>query len=86
MTIRDEQVAEIIGDEVERLGERLRAELLERMFKLRTPTFSLTPKGELFIDGHLVGDVRPMFKEVLGEVMAEQLAAARAGGNDDSGR
>jgi hypothetical protein len=50
----------------------LRGDLLEKLLQLRAPDYQLTPKGELYCDGKRVGDVRPVFRDVVAEVLADQ--------------
>lgn len=68
-TSRDE-LATLIADVVAEHFERLRGDLLEKMLRLRTPEFRLTPMGELFIDGQLAGDVRPVFQKAVADALA----------------
>lgn len=81
-----ELVADVIAEQIEHVRTELRAEMLERMLALRTPNFSLTPMGELFIDGQRVGDVRPVFERVVVAALtsAGHLKPKEAGDGDDS--
>lgn len=74
-------VADVIAEQVERVRTELRAEMLEKMLALRTPTFALTPMGELYIDGQRVGDVRPLFQRVVEEAL-KSASTAEAGDDD----
>lgn len=76
-------VAELIADEADRIEAKLRADMMEKIFGLRAPTWSLTPKGELFVDGRQVGDVRHVFKSVLAEIMDERLGTPKRESTDD---
>jgi hypothetical protein len=83
---RDElsaMVADVVGDHFENLRTELRGlvdqhvadmrgDLLEKLLQLRSPTYALTPQGELYCDGKKVGDVRPVFRDVVAEVLAQQ--------------
>jgi hypothetical protein len=86
-------VADVVGDhfdslrgELARLVEasvvqrtaELRGDLLEKLLQLRTPDYQLTPKGELYCDGKRVGDVRPVFRDVVAEVLAAQVKPKEA--------
>lgn len=64
MTTREE-MATLVADVVAEHFERLRADVFAKMLDLRTPHFALTAKGELYCDGALVGDVRPVFQSAV---------------------
>jgi hypothetical protein len=66
-TIRDD-----LHRHVDEHVERLRSALYEKLLELRSPNFQLTPKGELYCDGKRVGDVRPVFREVVDECLSSQ--------------
>jgi hypothetical protein len=76
-----EEIAELVADVVVEHFERLRADVFETMIRLRTPTFSITPKGELYVDGQLAGDVRPVFRNAVHEAL--KIAEPPSGGDDD---
>lgn len=69
MSTSREALAELIADVVAEHFERLRADVFARMLQLRTPKFSITPKGELFVDGELAGDVRPVFQSAVNDAL-----------------
>jgi hypothetical protein len=66
-------VADAIADQFEVFMSRVRAEVFERMhdmeLRARTPSFQLTPMGELYCNGERIGDVRPIFKRVVHEAL-----------------
>jgi hypothetical protein len=64
-----EQIAALVADVVAEHFQRLRADVMEKMLQLRTPHFSLTPMGELFVDGQRAGDVRPVFRAAVHEAL-----------------
>jgi hypothetical protein len=72
MSMTREQIEALLVDVTAEHLERLRAELFEKLLALRAPEFALTPRGELYCDGKLVGDVRPVLRKVLSEVLAER--------------
>ena len=80
MSMTREEMAELVADVVAEHFERLRADVFARMLELRTPRFSLTGQGELYVDGELAGDVRPVFQRVVTDVLT---AAGKIGGDDD---
>jgi hypothetical protein len=87
-----EQVVELLGEQVEALERRmiervekrlaeLRADLLERLLELRAPNYNGNAKGELYIDGRMVIDFRPLFRELVNDA----LKVAKNGGGDGEG-
>lgn len=74
MSITREEIEALLVDVTAEHFERMRAEMLEKLLALRAPHFELTPTGELYCDGKRIGDVRPVFKKVLADVMAEHEA------------
>jgi hypothetical protein len=80
MTVTREQMAELVADVVAEHFQRLRADVLEQMLALRMPRFALTPQGELYVNGERAGDVRPVFRDVVAEVLAKH--AKKEGGDD----
>jgi hypothetical protein len=68
MTTRDE-LAALVADVVVEHFERLRADIMAKMIELRTPRFSITPKGELYVGGELAGDVRPVFEKAVAQAL-----------------
>jgi len=86
MTREDhEQIADLIADAVNAQFDKLRADVYARMLELRTPRFAITPKGELFIGGELVGDIRPVFQNAVTEAL-KAAGQLNDGGGDDDGR
>jgi hypothetical protein len=81
MSTQREELETLIADVIAEHFERLRADVMEKMLRLRTPRFSITPKGELYVDGELVGDVRPVFRAAV----TQALQAATPNGDDDAG-
>lgn len=75
------EMAELVADVVTEHFERLRGDLFARMLELRTPKFAITPKGELYVDGELVGDLRPVFAKAVEDALA---SAAQPESVDDS--
>lgn len=69
MSVTREELATVVADVVAEHFERLRADLFAKMLALRSPRFALTPMGELFIDGELVGDVRPVFQKAVNQAL-----------------
>lgn len=67
-TLRDE-VRQLISERVDQRVAELRGDLLEKLFGLRAPDFQLTPMGELYCDGKKIGDVRPVFRAIVAEVV-----------------
>jgi hypothetical protein len=71
---RDE-MSDLVADVLGSHFDRLRAEMLEKVFDIevraRAPNFQLTPKGELYCNGKVIGDVRPIFKTVVAEALAD---------------
>jgi hypothetical protein len=65
MSTTREEMAALVADVVAEHFERLRADLMTKMLDLRTPHFKLTAQGELYCDGDLIGDVRPVFQEAV---------------------
>lgn len=66
MTREDhELIADLVADAVNAGFEKLRADLYEKMLALRSPTWAISPKGEVFIDGQLAGDIRPAFQSAV---------------------
>lgn len=76
----EEELADFVGEIVvakfEALATQLKLDMTERLFDLQAksiaPVFALTPTGEVFANGRKVGDVRPVFREVLAEVLAKR--------------
>ena len=72
-------IADVVAEKFEQLATTLRLEFTERLFELQAnaaaPTFNLTPMGELYVNGRKVGDVRPVFREVVAEAMRPHLDA-----------
>jgi hypothetical protein len=64
-----EELSQLVADVVVEHFERLRADVLTKMLQLRTPIFKITPMGELYCDGELVGDVRPVFQKAVREAL-----------------
>lgn len=77
-----EELATLVADVVAEHFERLRADMLAKMLALRSPRFALTPKGELFVDGELVGDVRPVFQKAVDEALKTTKPANHGGDGD----
>ena len=77
-----ELVADIVADAVNAGFDKLRADVYARILELRTPHFALTPKGELYVNGELAGDLRPVFESVSPRIAQDVLAALKVG-NDD---
>jgi len=65
-----EQMAAMVADVVADEFQRLRADIFEKMLALRTPRWSLTPQGILYVDGERAGDVRPVFRNAVNEALA----------------
>jgi hypothetical protein len=82
MSMTREQMAELVADVVAEHFQRLRADLMERMLQLRAPRFALTLQGELYVDGERVGDIRPVFRDVVAEALKKQAPTQE----DDNGR
>lgn len=82
-----ELIADIVADAVNAGYDKLRADIFARMLELRSPNWSITPKGEVFIDGQLAGDIRPVFESISPRIAQDVLAALRhePGGEDDDG-
>lgn len=76
-----EALTEMVADIVAEHFERLRAEVFSKMLALRTPKFAITPKGELYCDGELAGDIRPVFQRAVREALKDMHEAA--GDGDD---
>lgn len=66
-----EELSTLVADVVAEHFERLRADLFAKMLDLRTPKFAITPKGELYCDGELIGDVRPVFQKAVNDALAD---------------
>ena len=62
----------LVGTNADQMEQRVRSEMLDKLFALRAPDFKLTPMGELYCDGKMIGDVRPVFKKIVAEVLAER--------------
>jgi hypothetical protein len=82
MSATREEIAAIVVDVVAEHFERLRSTMLEQLLdmeiRMRRPDFALTKLGELYCDGKLIGDVRPVFAEVVRVVMDERLGKSDA--------
>ena len=76
MTITKDQLTELVADVLGEQFASLRAQMFERLLDIearsRRPNFQLTAKGELYCDGKVIGDVRPIFKQVVADVLAER--------------
>ena len=80
----DEQLAALLGDHLDNIERRviervdqhvatLRADLMEKLLHLRAPNYNGNKRGELFIDGKMVIDFAPLFREIVNEAVAEAL-------------
>jgi hypothetical protein len=73
MTTPREEMAALIADVVSEHFERLRANVLQELLRMRAPNWALTPKGELYVDGVVIGNVALVFKATVVPVVEQQL-------------